>query len=73
MKEWALNWLAGSARSCVRRIKSISLKQLSGVQQAVCKYYGVSVEESVAAILKAVDEVPNPDPGKLMAVTAMVA
>lgn len=67
MREWILEWLAGNARSCVRRVKSISTKQLLGAQRASSRA-GISVEESAATILSAATQVPNPDPDKMQAV-----
>jgi len=68
-KEWALKLLDGSARSCVRRVKSISITQLSGLERTARKC-GVSAVESTGTILRAANDVPNPDPDKLAAVRA---
>jgi hypothetical protein len=71
-KEWALKLLDGGARSCVRRVKSISVTQLRGMERAA-RSYGISAEETAVTILKAANDVPNPDPDKLAAVRAAYA
>ncbi len=71
IRAWALKTLDGTARGCVRRSRDIPLEQLVGLESRFRRNGVLSRDESVAAILAAIAGVPNPDPAKFAAVTAV--
>jgi hypothetical protein len=65
-KEWARRDLRGAAASAVRRVKSCSVNQVVGMEKRI-RTYGLSAEETRAAIYEGMDSVPNADPKKVEA------
>ena len=71
-KEWALRDLRGAAASCVRRTKSCFVKQVLGMERR-SRSYGLSREQTHAAIHEGMAGVPNPNPGKVRALRKQLA
>jgi hypothetical protein len=65
-KEWARRDLRGAAASAVRRLRSCSINQIIGMEKR-SRTYGLSSEETVAAIYEGMNGVANPEPKKLAA------
>jgi hypothetical protein len=69
-KEWARRDLRGAAASAVRRIRSCSIKQVVGMEKRI-RTYGLTAEETRAAIHEGMAGVTNPDPDKFKALSEL--